>query len=325
MATAMHTVIEASLETKSVPDFSCESLLPRLTDPSFAAPGISGEISFDAAGDRGLGIPMEVSNHIAGGGGFELIALMRKNGTLDTSAASVPGAPAKSSWEYARPDLADVNTPLSAADIFSTPQALGLCGVLGESDSGGGTLLASYCNSRGLCTDRGCLCDEGWGAQFCTEERTRPARVTLGMLFPLMKVSEGVQVTDHGGKRRLLGALMAIDDINNKRPPYQDLLPETEIVFTVRDSKRSTAEASLQALDLLDVGVDAVIGAASSGPSGQQVTSRLSLTRNVGRLLTLDPPPPSRPVSHYLPRAGLPSSLRSTKWPRSRTARQAPL
>ena len=259
--------------------FTGQNVFDALKATSFL--GVSGGVNFQASGDRGFGITFKMFNHIRGEA-FAFVGAANDDGTVD---GSVDGAVA-TAWEYARPDLVEVNTPLEAAEIFSTPQALGFCGELGVSN--GGDLIA-YCNAKGLCTDRGCLCDDGWGADFCTDEQTRPNKVVLGLLYPLVKDSDGEQVVDHGGKRRLLGALMAIDDINNKRPPYENLLPETEILFTVRDSKRSTAEASLQALDLLDAGVEAVIGAASSGPSGQQVAARPHLSFSPLALLTRAP------------------------------------
>ena len=118
MATAMHGVIEESLVTESVPDFSCDYVIPKLTAQTFSAPGISGEISFDANGDRGLGIPMQVYNHFGGGDGFIQIALMSKNGSLER----VSGSPAQSSWEYARADATRINERPAADEIFEVPE-----------------------------------------------------------------------------------------------------------------------------------------------------------------------------------------------------------
>ena len=101
------------------------------------------------------------------------------------------------------------------------------------------------------------------------EVQARPLNVTLGMLMPLFGTADGIPVIDYDGRCNMLASLMAIDDINNNIPPYDTLLPHTKILFTVRDSKRSEADASLRALDLLSAGVDAVVGPGSSGPTGQ--------------------------------------------------------
>ena len=130
----------------------------------------------------------------------------------------------------------------------------------------------------------------------------RPATVEVGLLFPLVKESGGSQVIDGGGKRRLLGALqvhgltyphfppnavllaraltlacfgrcftrMALNELNNKTDGiYDTLLPNTQIEFTVRDSKRDGGPASVGVLDIITKHEDlaAVIGPASSGPS----------------------------------------------------------
>jgi len=97
-------------------------------------------------------------------------------------------------------------------------------------------------------------------------EFARPESIRVGLLFPLLKRSF---VKDFGGATRLLYALTAIRDINNKTDGrYDDLLPHTRIEFSFRDSKRDAGEATLQAMNLVQKdGVQFVIGPASSSPA----------------------------------------------------------
>jgi len=60
------------------------------------------------------------------------------------------------------------------------------------------------------------------------------------------------------------------------------LLPETMIEFSLRDSKRDTGVASIGAINLLENGVDAIIGAASSAPSMQ--VAKLMNTFNTAQI-----------------------------------------
>ena len=103
-------------------------------------------------------------------------------------------------------------------------------------------------------------------------ESARPAEVKIGGLFPTIKEFDGSSYPiDGGGKRRQLAFLLAIDAVNDKTDGrYDGILPETVVKYTVRDSKRSTGHATVGASSLVNEGkVDFVIGAASSGPSGE--------------------------------------------------------
>ena len=103
----------------------------------------------------------------------------------------------------------------------------------------------------------------------------KPACIKLGLLYPTVKQNtQGEWVIDGGGKRRQLGAVMTIEMINNKTDGfYDDLLPDTQIQYTLRDSKRSAGEATVRALDIYQdktqvCGVpEFFVGPASSGPT----------------------------------------------------------
>ena len=101
----------------------------------------------------------------------------------------------------------------------------------------------------------------------CVEATIRPKSIKLGMLFPLLRKES--MAKDFGGANRLRHALAAIEDINNKTDGrYDDILPETEIKYTLRDSKRDSGEATLGALDLLqNWGAQIILGPASSTPT----------------------------------------------------------
>ncbi len=98
-------------------------------------------------------------------------------------------------------------------------------------------------------------------------------QVRLGGLFPRFKTDAPDFTLDNAGVKRLTAFVMAIREINNKTDGIADnLLPNTELLFAVRDSKRDAASAFKGARQLAletfgGLGVSAVIGAASSDPS----------------------------------------------------------
>ena len=97
--------------------------------------------------------------------------------------------------------------------------------------------------------------------------------VHLGGLYPRFSTASKNFKLDTSGVRRFTAFVQAIREINNKSDGIaDDLLPNTHIVFTSRDSKRADAFAYDGAQQLANsafggLGVSAVIGAASSGPS----------------------------------------------------------
>ena len=78
---------------------------------------------------------------------------------------------------------------------------------------------------------------------------------------------------DKGGHNRLVGAVMAFNEINDKTDGQADtLLPNTQLKFEFIDSQRSSAAAVAGATNLIDnafdgSGIDVVVGPASSDPS----------------------------------------------------------
>ena len=97
--------------------------------------------------------------------------------------------------------------------------------------------------------------------------------VRLGGLFPRFRTAASGYSKDNSGIRRFVAFVQAIQEINNKTDGVADhLLPNTRIAFTQRDSKRDGATAFFEARALVTQafggqGVDAIVGAASSGPS----------------------------------------------------------
>ena len=97
--------------------------------------------------------------------------------------------------------------------------------------------------------------------------------VRIGGLFPRFKTSAANYAKDTSGVRRYTAFVQAIREINNKTDGIaDDLLPQTKLIFTARDSKRDDASAFLGARELTTdafggLGVSCVVGAASSGPS----------------------------------------------------------
>ncbi len=95
--------------------------------------------------------------------------------------------------------------------------------------------------------------------------------VRIGGLFPRFRMDGS---KDLSGIRRFVAFVQAIREINNKTDGVADhLLPSTRIEFTHRDSKRDGATTFFEARALATTafggrGVHAVVGAASSGPSG---------------------------------------------------------
>ncbi|KAL1503142.1 hypothetical protein AB1Y20_011204 [Prymnesium parvum] len=97
--------------------------------------------------------------------------------------------------------------------------------------------------------------------------------VRIGALFPIFKGRWDNYAKDISGVRRFATFLLAIKEINNKTDGIaDDLLPNTQIKFTWRDSKRADWAAVIGAFELTrdafgGQGVHAIVGAASSGPS----------------------------------------------------------
>ena len=97
--------------------------------------------------------------------------------------------------------------------------------------------------------------------------------VRIGGLFPRFKTAAAGYARDESGNRRFSAFVQAIREINNKSDRIaDDLLPQTSLLFTARDSKRDDASAFLGARALTTsafggLGVSCVVGAASSGPS----------------------------------------------------------
>ena len=107
----------------------------------------------------------------------------------------------------------------------------------------------------------------------CAPGGCAPDVVRLGGLFPRFRTAASDYSKDLSGIRRYVAFVQAIQEINNKTDGIADnLLPNTRIEFTQRDSKRDDATAFFEARELVieafgGQGVDAVVGAASSGPS----------------------------------------------------------
>jgi len=97
--------------------------------------------------------------------------------------------------------------------------------------------------------------------------------VRLCGLFPRFRTAAQDFKADDSGTRRFAAFVQAIREVNNKTDGIADhLLPTTRILFTQRDSRRDGATAFFQARELAmsafeGQGCDAIVGAASSGPS----------------------------------------------------------
>eukprot|EP00966_Prymnesium_polylepis_P044191 1024304-Prymnesium_polylepis.1 len=110
-----------------------------------------------------------------------------------------------------------------------------------------------------------------------------PAEVRLGALFSMFRTQAASYSIDSSGIRRFSSFVMALREINDKSDGIADeLLPNTQLKFSFRDSKRDDSSSFFGALELTrdafgGAGVSAIIGAASSGPSmaAGLVTARL--------------------------------------------------
>lgn len=93
--------------------------------------------------------------------------------------------------------------------------------------------------------------------------------VRIGALFPVFSAGHGF-VTDLAGVKRLESFLLALRKINDKHDGISDdLLPNTQLKFAFRDSRRDASAAFNGAVDLMREafggrGVSAIVGAASS-------------------------------------------------------------
>ncbi|KAL1524858.1 hypothetical protein AB1Y20_019738 [Prymnesium parvum] len=109
-----------------------------------------------------------------------------------------------------------------------------------------------------------------------------PSEVYLGALFPMFRTQNANFGIDSSGIRRFASFYMAIKEINDKTDGVEDwLLPNTQLKYALRDSKRDDSSAFFGALALTrevfgGKGVSGIIGAASSGPTASAaiVTSR---------------------------------------------------
>ena len=73
---------------------------------------------------------------------------------------------------------------------------------------------------------------------------TPPATVNIGGLFPMFKTSAASYAKDASGIDRLSAFKLAIDEINDKTDGVADnLLPNTQLLFAYRDSKRDDQSA----------------------------------------------------------------------------------
>ncbi|MHA2032736.1 MAG: ABC transporter substrate-binding protein [Candidatus Kariarchaeaceae archaeon] len=84
-----------------------------------------------------------------------------------------------------------------------------------------------------------------------------PATLTLGGLFPLTGTLSG------GGVEREAAARMAVNEINSRA----DILPQTELKITMRNTETLPATGATAAQELIDLGVFGLVGAASSSVS----------------------------------------------------------
>eukprot|EP00966_Prymnesium_polylepis_P336652 7391684-Prymnesium_polylepis.1 len=121
---------------------------------------------------------------------------------------------------------------------------------------------------------------------YSTEDNSRPPDVPesgvgvvrVGALFPIFKTAAAGYGLDGSGVRRFTSFYLALKEINDKTDGVADnLLPNTQLLFAFRDSKRSSGTAFLGALDLANEvfnkeGVSGILGAASSGPSSAAAT-----------------------------------------------------
>ena len=122
--------------------------------------------------------------------------------------------------------------------------------------------------------------------RYSTSDNSKPpdvpetgvSTVRIGALFPMFKTEAAGYGLDTSGVRRFSSFYMALKEINDKSDGVADhLLPNTQLLFRIRDSKRSNGKAFLAAIDLASEvfnkeGVAAIIGAASSGPSASAAT-----------------------------------------------------
>lgn len=97
-----------------------------------------------------------------------------------------------------------------------------------------------------------------------------PTEVRIGGLFPLFRLSGEVLSS---GQQRLASFLMAVRDINSDK----ELLPNTTVKVSIRDTKFNVGKTFFSALDVSTKsfngeGVNACIGPAASGESEAAAT-----------------------------------------------------
>ena len=111
----------------------------------------------------------------------------------------------------------------------------------------------------------------GLGLVLCAELPTvaqAQYELRVGGLFPVFKVDRSL---DLAGVQRLHGALMAIEELNDRSDGlYDDLLPDVSLKIALHDTQRDPAQGFRGAMRLAqrpfgNSGVHVYLGAASSG------------------------------------------------------------
>ena len=124
---------------------------------------------------------------------------------------------------------------------------------------------------------------------FDTSPTCVPEEVWIGALFPQFHTAASGYTIDSSGIIRFASFLLALNEINNKTDGVaDDLLPNTQLKYKLRDSKRNELASMTAAFDFAgscsnveDNAVTAVVGAASSDPSivAQEVLKHSSVVQ----------------------------------------------
>ena len=102
------------------------------------------------------------------------------------------------------------------------------------------------------------------GANAPPDQLPATAFIKLGGLFPFFKTDRAGYAKDGSGIQRFHAFKIAIEEINES----STILPNSKLLFAIEDSQRDEGSAFFGASKLGSFGAKAVVGAASSGPTG---------------------------------------------------------
>lgn len=102
------------------------------------------------------------------------------------------------------------------------------------------------------------------GANAPADQVPATAYIKVGALFPTIKTDRASYARDGSGIERLHAFIIALNEVNDSTT----LLPNSKLVWAFEDSQRDEGSAFFGASQLGQWGAKAVVGAASSGPTG---------------------------------------------------------